>query len=352
MNKQRKIGTVSQITALRAGFGICLYAVYPMASASAQTQPSSDANTPVAARIAPSLELKEGLPNNLQPEEISSVKGELVGPNRLDQPKPRPRNRWDPSTLTQTTGLSAHSFVKQAEAQPYEEVETSSPMIATMATDLLSAEDLLNVDKVMMPQASAALASPPQGEGVVNLSSTLRGALFDLPTSDNVNASVFTLNVGGRLCLGTAQDCRANELPSIDVGYAKNITSGKYDGLNLQLTPRAGVRIHEESKSALVGALVRIGDNLREGSEMKSNTWYFFAGAEAEAVTYTPNSARRLTSGEFHLQNRIIVGDAQAGLGYKLGTADLALTYFKRQATAENYKFNEDAAALSITWKR
>ena len=178
-----------------------------------------------------------------------------------------------------------------------------------------------------MPVVDSISAAPSRGDGVVNLSSSLRGALFDLPTADNVNASVFKLNLGERLCLGTADECRANETPSIDVGYAKNITHGKFDGLNLQLTPRAGIRFDDESKSALVGALVRIGDNLREGSEMKSNTWYFFAGADAEAVTYTPNSARRLTSGEFHLQNRIIVGDAQAGLGYKLGEADLALTY-------------------------
>ena len=60
----------------------------------------------------------------------------------------------------------------------------------------------------------------------------------------------------------------------------------------------------------------------------------------------------RLTSGQFHLQDRIIVGDAQAGLGYRIGNADLSLSYLRREASGEDFSFNEDAAALSFTWKR
>ena len=98
--------------------------------------------------------------------------------------------------------------------------------------------------------------------------------------------------------------------------------------------------------------MVEIGEDLREGSDFKNNTWYVFAGADAEALTYSPNSMDRLTSGQFHLQDRIIVGDAQAGVGYRIGDADVSLSYMRREATAEDFRFSEDAAALSFTWKR
>ena len=344
------VGQTIQRKALQAGFALGVCAVLSVSSAFAQT-PShqKDENAPVAATVAPVQNTEQGLPQNLQPEQLPGPKGQTVNPKTVRRIQPVRQNRWNPAALTQTTGLSASSFT--APISPSGQ-DGQASLSSSMAADILTTEALLGEVPISVQPISQDISAPKEGASLINLSSSLRGALFDLPTNDNVNASVFQLDLGERLCLGTAEDCRSNEISNIDVGYAAKITHGKMNGFNLQLTPHAGVRFDDEEKSALVGALVRIGDNLREGSEMKSNTWYIFAGADAEAVTYTPNSARRLTSGEFHLQNRIIVGDAQAGVGYRIGTADLALTYFKRQAKAENYSYDEDAAALSITWKR
>jgi len=334
--------------ALTLASSIAMVTAIPAFAQSDETvQPNAD--QPVAAGDAALVTDSGTLPDDLQPEKLAEPRLSTINPEKAKQIRAASRNRWDPSTLTQTTGLSAASIEQRP--SPKKSAERKSVEAGVLGGDLMSAEDLLNVGEIELPEIDAGRADPPREDGVINLGSSLRGALFDLP-SDNINASVFELDLGDRLCLGTAEECAANDTTKIDVGYAKNITHGKFDGLNLQLTPRAGLRFDDESKSALVGALVRIGDNLREGSEMKSNTWYFFAGADAEAVTYTPTGVRRLTSGEFHLQDRIIVGDAQAGLGYRIGSADLALTYYKRQAKAENYSYDEDAAALSLTWKR
>lgn len=305
-----------------------------------------------AQEISPSETLDPAvqLPEDMQPEQLTVPGVQYVSPKLARQERAANRNNWGAATLTQSTGLS----VMNSQDSPGEDISVDTDPVGhgVLGTDLMSAEDLLNVGRIEIPEFEAATAVPQRKDGVISLSSSLRGALFDLPGDKNVNASVFKLDLGDRLCLGTADECEANEIRKIDIGYAKNITHGKFDGLNLQLTPRAGVRFDEDSKSIMVGALVRIGDNLREGAEMKSNTWYLFAGAEAEAMTFTPTGVRRLTSGEFHLQDRIIIGDAQAGLGYRLGDADLALTYYKRKANAENYSYNENAAALSLTWKR
>jgi hypothetical protein len=85
---------------------------------------------------------------------------------------------------------------------------------------------------------------------------------------------------------------------------------------------------------------------------LAANSWYLFAGADAEALTYSPDSLTRFNNGNFHLQDRIIVGDAQAGVGYRIGDADLSVSYLRREAQAEGISFTEDAAALSFTWKR
>ena len=180
--------------------------------------------------------------------------------------------------------------------------------------------------------------------------SSLAPNVLNLP-AESVGSTLFKLDLSDTNCLTGGQGC-ASRSERLDLGYSKAFTSRSQKGLDLSLTPRAVLRFNDESSSAVVGAVVEIGEDLRKGSEFDNNTWYFFAGADAEALTYSPNSVGRLTSGQFHLQDRIIVGDAQAGLGYRIGDADVSLSYLRREATAEDFSFKEDAAALSFTWKR
>jgi len=99
-----------------------------------------------------------------------------------------------------------------------------------------------------------------------------------------------------------------------------------------------------------------VGHNLTVND---TSRWYLFAGADAEALTYSPNSPSRLTRGQFNLQDKIIVGDAQAGFGYKIGDADISLAYIRRDVSSYGrdvgdsaISYTEDAAALSLTWRR
>ena len=144
----------------------------------------------------------------------------------------------------------------------------------------------------------------------------------------------------------------------MDLAYSKpNFLSLNKNGLGLELTPSASVHLNDDSQSAVVGALLRIGDGLDENTRLNKNTWYFFAGADAEAVNFRPYGTSQLTRGNFNLQDRVFVGDAQAGLGYKIGDADLSLSYIHREVAgfdniATDSSFTEDAAAFSFTWRR
>ncbi len=367
MGKRRDINTPNRrfkgkLAATRLVVAGCLVApLFISTSAFAQSLPNPESHSqehqspelhsqeqPLAATSIPEIPNSETMQMDISPEILNTPNLRTINPNEFKRQNKR-SNRWNPQTLTQPTGLSAASLRTQVKPR-----RNNTPNINAklLPGETLSVEDILLAGSAPVLPAAVPLGMASQSDGVINLSSTLRGALFASPTFDNVNASVFKLDLGGQPCLGTAGECRANVTRRIDIGYAKNITKGKLDGFNLQLTPHGSFRVDDDSKSALVGALVRIGDNLREGADKKSNTWYFFAGADAEALTYTPGSVRRLTSGNFALQDQIIIGDAQAGLGYRIGDADLALTYYKRQAKAENYSYDEDAASLSVTWKR
>lgn len=219
------------------------------------------------------------------------------------------------------------------------------------AAFMLSAMPALSQDK-SSSDISGKIIAPSDGL-TLNLgpeSPNFGPGLLELP-AESVGSTLFKLDLSDTACLTGNNGCLSRN-EQLDLGYAKAFTSRSQRGLDLSLTPRAALRFNDESSSAVVGAVVEIGEDLRKGGNFDNNTWYFFAGADAEALTYSPNSVGRLTSGQFHLQDRIIVGDAQAGLGYRIGDADVSLSYLRREATAEDFSFKEDAAALSFTWKR
>ncbi len=181
---------------------------------------------------------------------------------------------------------------------------------------------------------------------------------IELPT-ESIGSQIFDLDMSNAACLSGEEAC-LTRTEQLDMKISKSLTASIDTGLDIELTPRASMRFDDGTSSALVGALVRIGDDLKDGEELKSNKWYMFAGADAEAVTYAPNSFRKVQVGDFHLQDRIIVGDAQAGVGYRLGNStDISLGYFRREVTSfgneknmESTSYSEDAAALSFTWRR
>jgi len=179
--------------------------------------------------------------------------------------------------------------------------------------------------------------------------SAVSDSMFDLTGGDKT--ALFNLDDSGQLCLRTTDECALNN-ETVGLGIQGDFAKDAKNGIGIGVLPRAGVSFNDESSSALVGALVKIGDNLENAEDINPNTWYFFAGADAQAMTYTPGRESLDGAGRFALRDSIIVGDAQAGVAYRLGTADVSLTYLRREARAENYKFEEDAAALSLTWRR
>lgn len=193
------------------------------------------------------------------------------------------------------------------------------------------------------------LAALSGNEAGMRAGGALNDSMFDLTGGDKT--ALFNLDDSGQLCLRTTEECALND-DSFGLGIQGDFAKDGQSGIGIAVKPRAGVTFNDDSSSALVGALVKIGDNLQKSENIDPNTWYFFAGADAQAMTYTPGRENLAGAGRFALRDSVIVGDAQAGIAYRLGDADVSLTYLRREARAENYKFEEDAAAVSFTWRR
>lgn len=191
----------------------------------------------------------------------------------------------------------------------------------------------------------------------LSLSPNLDRALVPLPPQI-IDGADFSTDFSDVNCFA-AQELCGPQFDSVGLDLKTAINTDRPGGIDLQLIPRASLNFGDEHSSALVGAVVKIGEDLRELDPNDKTRWYIFAGADAEAVTFSTKGQSRLTASQFNLQDRIIVGDAQAGFGYKIGDADIALTYIRRDVNSfglepgdASVSYTEDAAALSLTWRR
>lgn len=172
------------------------------------------------------------------------------------------------------------------------------------------------------------------------------------------SSAVIDLDMGELSCFGLENVCMTQNETIVGMELSKKIKEANGRGLDVEVIPSAKMQFNDGAKSAGLGAMVRIGDDLREG-DVASNTWYVFAGADAEARDYSAENTSGLYQGEFGLQNRLIIGDAQAGIGYRIGDADVSLGYFRREISSYNdapgasgFSASEDAAALSFTLRK
>jgi hypothetical protein len=124
------------------------------------------------------------------------------------------------------------------------------------------------------------------------------------------------------LDLATPQPVRAmrGDLWSAEVSFA---ASGERTGLGLDLsiTPRAQLlRDQSGGDVARTGAEVRLGTNLVDrdlrGKSSPQPSWYFFVGADNEALVW--NVADKAALNGLALRDQATVGDLQAGVAWSM----------------------------------
>jgi hypothetical protein len=96
-------------------------------------------------------------------------------------------------------------------------------------------------------------------------------------------------------------------------------------GVDLQFAPRYQVQQDRAGQNALrTGAEFRVGQNLEDRdlrrTDARSPSWYFFVGADNEALVWNVADPRAMDG--LTLYNQATVGDLQAGIAFTMAKGD------------------------------
>lgn len=189
------------------------------------------------------------------------------------------------------------------------------------------------------------------------LASTPAGGRFTVSFLDSETPSAMTLAFGEDYAeaAGYALAGERDRPRRMTLRYEGEFDSQGQSGLDIGLSPRAGVSVGDYGPAAQAGATVRLGRFIGEDAGWSRPAWWLFAGADRQALLYDPGSGVSAL-GAMTIAPYAMVGDAQAGIAMRLGGADLSLAYVRRETTyslpAQSWDTNEGFAAFSLTLRR
>jgi hypothetical protein len=144
--------------------------------------------------------------------------------------------------------------------------------------------------------------------------------------------------------------------------YEVAVVAGSAAGFDLAFAQRGGVGFNEngdinrESRSSEL----RLGRGLRDMPRDEPSAgpkWYFFAASEDEALIWRPGMRSEFgaSGGGFALQDRVEIGDLQAGVTYEANGWQASLAYVEREISVragnENYTADENFAGITLTMR-
>ncbi len=100
-----------------------------------------------------------------------------------------------------------------------------------------------------------------------------------------------------------------------------------------------------------LGAIWRFGEGLAEPRDPgEAGSWYIYAGADAQALTWRLGDGAIVAaaSDSLRLEDVAMIGDAQAGVAYRLGPGDLTLGFVHREIRHESASADEQFGGVSF----
>ncbi|KAK0341203.1 hypothetical protein LTR94_027376, partial [Friedmanniomyces endolithicus] len=223
--------------------------------------------------------------------------------------------------------------------------ETSPRAVAAQLADQTSfrvSSDARFGPVIEMPSAFR----PAEGEG---LAATTRS---DVWIDRNAFTDRVTLETAGRLRRAdgsplpvTPVDAAELDPEAYDLRYVRGFRGARgrtASGLEVSLTPHAGLGVGSDGGSAEAGATLKIGENLDrlapDGSQRfgERARWYLYAAGSGRAVGY---NFARTRDGDFarsgYTQDRgSFLGDASIGVAYRRGDVQTSLGLVYREIDA------------------
>ncbi len=131
------------------------------------------------------------------------------------------------------------------------------------------------------------------------------------------------------------------------------VPSQNFGSFGIDVSSKANVNVDSlGGTGAQASALVRFGKGLvSDGRPMADGSWFLFIGADAQALTWKPRSSAFVSDGGMAVEDMVLVGDAQAGVAWRYGLANIALAATYREYSAYGYQANEQFVGMSIAWE-
>ncbi|MDX2237343.1 MAG: hypothetical protein NW203_07245 [Hyphomonadaceae bacterium] len=133
--------------------------------------------------------------------------------------------------------------------------------------------------------------------------------------------------------------------------------AGNWD---VALAPRAAILANRDGDigSARAGVEARIGQRLArvvrpwQTPSWDQPTWYFFAASDGQALTWAPDVAVPGRTNGLRLQDRVELGDMQAGISMEAGGLQTSFAYVQRDISGVGGSAEENFAGVTLTWRR
>ncbi|MBL8547800.1 MAG: hypothetical protein JNL81_15135 [Hyphomonadaceae bacterium] len=210
---------------------------------------------------------------------------------------------------------------------------------------------------------AASIATAEDAVGPGSSSYAVDGVVLDDPSQALTSRFQLSSNedAGGRFAnlapTETTSSSRGNHR-----GYEFEFVAPGMSGLNVSFAQRGGFGFNDQGD---IDRRSRASElRLGRGLDMPRNrpsaepTWYFFAASEDEALTWRPGSRSEFgASGgnSFALQDRVEVGDMQAGVTYERYGIQASLAYVEREFTiisgSQSFTQDDSFAGLTITMR-
>ncbi len=247
-------------------------------------------------------------------------------------------------------------------------------MIASLAGSFVVASCLGCATPPADPEALVLTVGPVDGPQSFQSGESPRDVVLDVPTQEDFG---LPLNVGSRfgptqmssplaaarfeaLDLATPMPVRGLQGDSFG-GEISFVSPGSTSGfgLDMSFTPRAQIeRNRAGSNVARTGAEFRVGMGLADrdlrGSGVQAPSWYFFVGADNEALVWNVADGHAMDGAS--LRDQATVGDLQVGIAFSTGEgAQMSFGLVERKlnyndiAGDRDIEMREQFAAFSYT---
>ncbi|HYD86589.1 MAG TPA: hypothetical protein VEA80_03880 [Vitreimonas sp.] len=129
-------------------------------------------------------------------------------------------------------------------------------------------------------------------------------------------------------------------------------------GFDVAFAQRAGLGFnrHGDLERESRGSELRFG-RVRSDEPSSEPTWYFFAASEDEALTWRPGVRNDFggRGSSFTVQDRVEIGDMQAGVTYERDGWQASVAYVQREVSvrtgARTISHDEDFTGLTLTMR-